>query len=161
MAWCYLAAIWTHKSLQNLKVAYSYFWTILAHPDHCAKKDTYMMREIRSLIQEMAHKTHVLYLGVQEKAKQRTECQKIKFCSKNRNSDYKTKNRRTCIKHKKMLGISAKFYVLYMFSSFLFYSHNLIRHQKKQATLCNKMFTILQKNTMFPYTYISYELEFF
>ena len=68
-----------------------------------------------------------------------TECQKIKFFSKNRNSDYKTKNRRTCIKHKKMLGISAKFYVLYMFSSFLFYSHNLIRHQKKQATLCNKM----------------------
>ena len=60
-----------------------------------------------------------------------------------------------------MLGISAKFYVLYMFSGFLFYSHNLIRHQKKQATLCNKMFTILQKNTMFPYTYISYELEFF
>ena len=41
-------------------------------PDHCAKKDTYMMREIRSLIQEMAHKTHVLYLGVQEKAKQRS-----------------------------------------------------------------------------------------
>ena len=32
-----------------------------------------------------------------------------------------------------MRGISDKFYVLYMFSGFLFYSDNLSRRQKKQA----------------------------
>ena len=49
-------------------------------------------------------------------------------------------------------GISVKFYLLYISSGILFYSHNLNRRQKKQATLDNKMLTILQKNTMFPYT---------